>query len=360
MTTSHGVALPEAPASVEEAQARAPHGLARSNRTRLLWLVVVAVAFLAVVLASMSVGARGTGLGTAFRALVAPDGSFDHRVMREVRLPRTGVGVIVGVAMGLAGALIQAITRNPLADPGILGVNAGAGFALTIAVTLFGLRTPFAYIWFAFAGAVIASVVVYALGSVGRGGATPERLAVAGIAFGAAIGGFTTVLGLLYPTAFRELSRWSVGSIASPEDIVFTHVAPFVVVGVVLALALSQPLNAVALGDDLARALGTNLTRVRVVAVVAVTLLAGGGTAIGGPIAFVGFVIPHVARRIAGPDQRWIFAFTLLLAPMLVLVADVIGWLVVSTGELPVGVVVAFVGAPVLIAVVRRRRVIQL
>ncbi|MGE3618848.1 MAG: FecCD family ABC transporter permease, partial [Acidimicrobiia bacterium] len=298
--------------------------------------------------------------GSAFRALFIPDGSMDHRAIREVRLPRTFAGVLVGAAMGLAGALIQAMTRNPLADPGVLGINAGASFMLVVAVVFVGLTSAAAFVWFSFAGALGAMVLVYALGSVGRGGATPERLAVAGIAFGAAVGGSTTVLTFLRPDSFRELTRWTVGSIANPHPTVFTIIMPFVLVGAVIALAVARPLNAVALGDDLARALGADIGRVRLAGVVAVTLLAGGGTSAGGPVAFVGFVVPHVARRICGPDQRWVFAYTIVLSPVVVLVADIVGRTIVRPDELPVGVVTAFVGAPLLIYVVRRRRTVQL
>lgn len=333
---------------------------AGSTPWRAWWLLVAAALLLAAIVLSLSVGARDVPYGTAFRALFGSDGTFDNRVVREVRLPRTAIGALVGLAMGLAGALIQAMTRNPLADPGILGINAGAGLALMLAVVVFRLTTPLAYIWFSFAGAALGTIAVYALGSVGRGGATPERLAVAGVAFGSVAGGFGTMLTFLYPTLFRELTRWRVGSIADPRTGVTFQLLPFFAAGAIITCWLARPLNTVALGDDVARALGTDVRRVRRAGVVAVMLLAGAGTAVGGPVAFVGFVIPHLARRICGPSNGWVFAFTALLAPTLVLVADVLARSLIAPDELPVGVVTAFVGAPLLIYVVRRRRVVAL
>lgn len=331
-----------------------PQGLAQTNSRRALgWLAGLAILVLVCFL-SIAIGAKDIPFGTVWDALWSFDNSGDHIVVRDLRIPRTVLGLIVGMALGVGGALIQAMTRNPLADPGILGVNAGAAFAVALAVGVFGLSSIWAYIWFAFAGAVVVTVVVYALGSVGRGGATPIRLTLAGVAIGAVLTGVTSGLVLLDPQAFDQMRSWNAGSIAGRGLEVSGAIAPFVIVGLLLAFVIARPLNAVAMGDDLARSLGANVNRTRVIGVIAVTLLCGGATAAAGPIGFVGLMVPHVARWIVGPDQRWILAYTLVGAPILVLLSDVVGRVIIRPGEMQVGIVTAFVGAPVLIFLVRR------
>jgi iron complex transport system permease protein len=329
-------------------------GLARTNARRTLgWCAGVAILAL-VCLLSIAIGAKDIPFGTVWDALWSYDNSGDHIIIRDLRIPRTVLGLLVGMALGVGGALIQAMTRNPLADPGILGVNAGAAFAVALAVGVLGFTGIWAYIWFAFAGAVVVTVVVYALGSVGRGGATPIRLTLAGVAIGAVLTGVTTGLILLDPLAFDQMRSWNAGSIAGRGLEVSAAVTPFIIVGLVLAFVIARPLNAVAMGDDLARSLGANVTRTRVIGVIAVTLLCGAATAAAGPIGFVGLMVPHIARWIVGPDQRWILAYTLVGAPILVLLSDVIGRVIIRPGEMQVGIVTAFVGAPVLIFLVRR------
>ncbi|HEY9315118.1 FecCD family ABC transporter permease [Williamsia sp.] len=317
------------------------------------FLVGLAVLALACLL-SIAIGAKDIPLGTVWDALWTYDNSNDHIIIRDLRIPRTVLGLIVGMALGIGGAVIQAMTRNPLADPGILGINQGAAFAVALAVGILGVGGIWAYIWFAFAGTVVAMIVVYALGSVGRGGATPIRLTLSGVAVGAFLTGITTGLILVDPRAFDQMRNWYAGTIAGRGLEVSGAIAPFVVVGLVLAFSIARPLNAVAMGDDLARSLGANIARTRVLGFIAVMLLCGAATAAAGPIAFVGLMVPHVARWIVGPDQRWIMAYTLVGAPILLLLSDVIGRVIVRPGEMPVGVVTAFVGAPVLIFLVRR------
>lgn len=332
-------------------------GLAASNAQRLLWLVVATAALVLIVLASVAVGSKDIPLGTVIDSLLHATDSDDRAIIMALRLPRTVLGVVVGIALGLSGALIQALTRNPLADPGILGVNAGAGFAVTLAVGLFGITTLSGYIWFAFAGAIATTVLVYAIGSIGRGAATPIRLTLAGVAIGAVLSGVSSGLALLNPMAFDRLRFWSVGSLTTPGFGDILVVAPFIIAGVFLAIIVTRPLNAIALGEDLAVSLGANIVWTRTIVVIAVTLLAGAATAIAGPIGFVGLMVPHVARWISGPDQRWIAAFTLVLAPILLLGSDILGRMVMRPGELQVGIVSAFVGAPVLILLARQRKV---
>ncbi len=330
-------------------------GVAHTNARRMAGLLLAAGLLAACLLASIAVGSRDIPLPTVIDALFAYDDSNDHAIVRALRLPRTLLGLMIGVALGLSGAMIQALTRNPLADPGILGVNAGAAFFVVLAVGLFGLTSINAYIWFAFLGAIITTVFVYAVGSVGRSGATPARLTLAGVATAAVLGGISSGISLLNPAVFDHMRFWAAGSIATPGYDAIAAVLPFMALGLVLALAVARPLNAVALGDDLAAALGTSVMRTRVLVVIAVTLLAGSATAAAGPIGFVGLMIPHIARWIVGPDQRWVFVYTLVLSPILLLVSDMLGRVVMRPGELQVGIVTALVGAPVLILLARRR-----
>ena len=332
-------------------------GLASAIRYRLMGLLTAVAALALVLWLSLVVGSKDVDLASLWPAITAYDGSPEHVIIRDLRLPRTVTGVLVGIALGLSGALIQALTRNPLADPGILGVNAGAGFFVVLGVALFGVTTIGEYIWFSFAGAVVATVGVYFIGSRGRGGATPLRLTLAGVALGAVLGGISSGITLLRPSVFDSMRSWSAGTLSNRTWEIFTAVTPFIVVGALIALALARPLNAVAMGDDTAKSLGANITSTRVWTIVSVTLLCGAATAAAGPIGFVGLMIPHVSRWIVGPDQRWILAYTLVLSPVLLLVSDIAGRLVLRPAEMQVGIITAFIGAPVLIWLIRRRKV---
>jgi iron complex transport system permease protein len=336
--------------------ARRP-GVAQTNATRLAWLLLALAVLVVVLVASIAVGSKDIPVSTVLDALFAYDDSDDHAIIQALRVPRTLMGLAVGAALGMAGALIQALTRNPLADPGILGVNAGAAFFVVLAVGLFGLTSVQSYIWFAFLGAIVTTVLVYAVGSAGRGGATPVRLTLAGVAVGAVLSGISSGITLLNPSTFDRMRQWGAGSLVAPGYETLWAVLPFVAIGLAIAALVARPLNAVALGDDLAAALGASIVRTRALVVIATTLLAGAATAAAGPIGFVGLMVPHVARWIVGPDQRWIFVFTVVLAPILLLTADIIGRVVMRPGELQVGIVTAFVGAPVLILLARRRKV---
>lgn len=324
---------------------------------RALGLVAALITLVVVIAASLAIGARDMPISEVLGAFFAPTGSDDQLVVLELRLPRTVLGILVGMGLGLAGGLIQALTRNPLADPGILGVNAGASLAITIGVAFFGISSITGYIWFAFAGALVATVGVYVIGSAGRSRTVdPIRLTLAGVAVAAVLTGLTKAILLTNERAFDAFRAWDVGAIAGRDFDTVTAILPFIVIGTVLALALSHSLNAVALGDDLAASLGTSVNRTRVLSILAVTLLAGAATAAAGPIGFIGLMIPHIARWIVGPDQRWILGYSVVLSPILLLASDVIGRVVMKPGELQVGVVTAFVGAPVLIALVRRKK----
>ena len=349
---------PAHPDPTERGREEGPSGLARSTSTRTFGFLLMAVLLLAVTAASVAVGARDIAFATIWESLVAYDSDLaEHLMIREMRIPRTVVGLVIGPALGLCGALIQAFTRNPLADPGILGVNAGATFAVTLAVGFLGLASPLGYIWFALAGAGAVTVLVYLLGSIGGGRSTPAKLVLAGVAISAVLGGLTSAVILADREAFDDLRFWGVGSIGGRQLDVVLSFAPFIAVGVLIALAVARPLNALALGDELGAALGVRIGIVRVGVIVAVTLLAGTATALAGPIGFLGLMVPHVVRWIVGPDQRWIMAYTLLVSPALLLIADIVGRIIMPSGELRVGLVTAVVGAPVLILLARRRTV---
>lgn len=341
-------ALPEPVAALERCVSR-PLGL----------LLAAVVLVLAIVL-SIAVGARSLAPGEVWQALWHPSGDRTSEIVHDLRLPRTALGIAVGAALGVAGALMQALTRNPLADPGLLGVNAGAAAAVVVAMATLGVTAPTEYVWFAFAGAATVSVLVYGLGATGSAGASPVRLALAGIAITAALQAFVSGMVVLQPQVFEQFRYWEVGAIGGRDWAIAGRMGAFVAAGLVLALALARPLNALALGDDASRALGVRPRRVQALGLVAVTVLSGAATAAAGPIAFVGLTIPHVARAIAGPDQRWVLPYCLVLAPVLLLVADVVGRVVDPPAEVQVAVVTAFIGAPFFIALVSRRRIAQL
>ncbi|WP_312866983.1 FecCD family ABC transporter permease [Streptomyces zagrosensis] len=330
----------------------------RRNATRAAGLVAALGVLLLVMAASVAIGAKAIPLDQVWHGIAHYAGTDTDVVIKDVRLPRTLLGVLVGIGLGLAGAVMQALTRNPLAEPGILGVNAGASAAVVSAISLLGVTSLTGYVWFAFLGAAIVSVLVYSLG--GSRSATPVRLALAGTAITAALYGYVQAVQLLDTAALDKMRFWTVGSLASANVTVLKQVAPFLVVGALLALILGRPLNAIALGDDTARALGARLNRTRILAMVAITLLCGAATAACGPIAFVGLMVPHLVRAITGPDMRWTLAYAAVLSPVLLLTADIIGRIVTRPGELQVGVVTTLIGGPVFIYLVRRRRMAQL
>jgi iron complex transport system permease protein len=336
-------------------------GLLRAPSARAIGLAGAVVALGTVTLASVAFGARPSTVGTVLDALFAYDPSIDdHLVVRGLRLPRTVVGLLVGLALGLAGAVMQGVARNPLADPGILGVSAGASLFVVLAIYWFGVGSLTGYVWFAFAGAAVAAVFVYGVGSVGREGATPVKLALAGAAVSALLASVTTAILLIDLATLDQFRFWAVGSLAGRDAVIAWQIAPFVLVGTVMAMASGRILNALALGDDVARSLGQRVGTARAFAATAVVLLVGVATAAAGPIGFVGLTVPHVARAITGPDYRWVLPYSAVLAPTLLLGSDVVGRLVARPGEVQVGIVTALVGAPFFVALVRRRKMAEL
>jgi iron complex transport system permease protein len=255
---------------------------------------------------------------------------------------------------------MQGHTRNPLGDPGLLGVTAGASFAVVLSIWLFGVSSPSGYIWFAFAGALLGSVAVYLIGSSGRGGATPVSLALAGSALSFLLYALIQAITIREQTTLDSYRFWVVGALAGRDADVIVQVAPFVVVGLALALVNAPALNLLGLGEDVARGLGQRVWLGRATGLAAITLLTGAATAACGPIAFVGLVVPHVARSITGPDHRWLIPYSGLLGVVFLLLADVLGRILARPAELQVAIVLAVLGTPFFIALVRRRRLVQL
>ncbi|WP_078849959.1 FecCD family ABC transporter permease [Streptomyces sp. NRRL F-5126] len=321
-------------------------------------LVLAVVLLAALCVASVAVGAKSMPIGHVWHGLFESTGTRDDVIVSDVRVPRTVLGLLVGAALGLAGAVMQALTRNPLAEPGLLGVNAGAAAAVVSAISFLGVSSFTGYVWFAFLGAAVVSAAVYVLG--GSRGATPVRITLAGTAAGAVLYGYVNAVELLDSAALDRIRFWTVGSLASADMSTVAKVWPFIAAGVVLSLLIARPLNAMEMGDDTARALGAHLTRTRVLAMVAVTLLCGAATAACGPIVFVGLMVPHLVRSITGPDMRWILPYAAVLAPVLLLGSDVVGRVVARPSEVQVGIVTALIGGPVFIALVRRRRMSKL
>ncbi|MER5944224.1 iron chelate uptake ABC transporter family permease subunit [Streptomyces sp. NPDC001928] len=324
---------------------------------RAVGLLVSVLILVVVVLASIAIGAKQLSLGEVWHGLFESSGTFGDVVVDD-RISRTVLGLLAGAALGLAGAVLQALTRNPLADPGLLGINAGASAAVVTAITFFGVTSFNAYVWFAFVGAAAVGALVWFLG--GSRGATPVRLALAGTAISAALYGYLQAVMIMDDAALNKMRFWTVGSLASATDSTINQVLPFLVAGMVLALALARPLNAMEMGDDTAKALGANLNRTRVLSMLAATVLCGAATAACGPIVFVGLMVPHVVRSFTGPDLRWILPYAAVLSPVLLLGADVLGRMVARPSELQVGIVTAILGGPVFIFLVRRRRTAQL
>ncbi|ASO21263.1 iron complex transport system permease protein [Actinoalloteichus hoggarensis] len=341
-------------ATLDAVRRRVPDGRARR---RTVGLTLLCVALVLAVAASVSIGSRTIPLDLVWAALVDPRGTEFDDIVRSLRLPRTVLGLLAGAGLGAAGALMQGHTRNPLADPGILGVTQGAAFATVLAVVAFGIRDLENFIWFGFAGALIASVVVFVLGSLG--GSTPVTLAMAGAAVTALLGGLVAAVVLGNRAGMEVYRFWQVGSIAAREYSVSGQVAPFLLAGIVLALVNARGLNVLALGEDMARALGQNIRLTRIVGVTAITLLTGAVVAACGPIAFLGLVVPHLARSITGPDYRWIVPVSALTGAVLLLAADVL-CRVVSSDSFEVGIMLAVLGAPVFIWLVRRKGLIRL
>ncbi|MCF3103979.1 iron ABC transporter permease [Streptomyces roseoverticillatus] len=326
-------------------------------RRRIGWTVAAVAALLVAVLLSLAVGARPVAPGHVLDALLHGGDGKDAAVVREMRLPRTLVGLMVGAGLALAGTALQGITRNPIADPGILGISHGAAVGVVLAIMLAGVESLTGYVWWAFGGAALASAAVYAIASRGRGGASPVKLALAGAAINALLVSLTTAVLTTQASVLDKFRFWQVGALSASDTGLAGRIWPFLLVGAVLVLSVARGLDALALGEDVAKGLGQNVAAVRITGGLGATVLTGAGVAAAGPIAFVGLAVPHIARALVGGDHRWLLPMAALLGPVVLLAADTAGRVFFPPGEVPAGVMTALIGVPFLVALVRRKRV---
>lgn len=331
----------------------------RLSRLRYAGLAAVIAVVAGLAVASMTTGSRDVSWEDIIAGM---SGSLDNVSQGAVqtRLPRTVLAILVGAALGLSGAVMQGVTRNPLADPGILGVNMGASLAIVASIAWVGISTASGYIWTAIAGAAVTAVFVYIIGSLGRGGATPLKLALAGAATSAALASFITAISLPRADISATLRSWQIGGVGGANFDTIAMVLPFLVVGMLLSLLSGRALNSLALGDDLAAGLGERVALARGVAALGAVILAGAATALAGPIGFMGLVVPHFFRLLLGVDYRWLLPFSAMGGATLLLVADIGGRVVARPIEIDVGIITALIGAPVFIAIVRRQQVREL
>ncbi|WP_062516690.1 FecCD family ABC transporter permease [Demequina gelatinilytica] len=330
-------------------------------RTRALIAITAAAVLVVAIALSLAIGARAIDLGTVWQALTDLDPNDPEQlIVSDLRVSRTVIGILAGAALGVAGALMQALTRNPFADPGLLGINAGASLAVVIALST-GVATGFAaQVPVAFVGAGVAAIVVYAIGARGAAAGAPVRLALAGVAFTALVSSVTYAILLLNDQTMEQYRLWVAGSLTGRQDYDVTALAWIVAVAIAAGLLASRQLQAIELGEDAARALGVRIGAIRTVIIVIVTLLAGAATAAAGPIVFVGLAVPHLARALVGASLPWLLAVSALGGAALVLVCDVIGRVVAPPGEIGVGISTAFIGGLIFALMARRMKVVEL
>ncbi|MEM7793206.1 MAG: iron ABC transporter permease [Cyanobacteria bacterium P01_C01_bin.118] len=304
-------------------------------------------------MASVALGVADINPLDVYRAVTAPDGSTEHLIIRTVRIPRSITALLVGASVAMAGAIMQGLTRNPLADPGILGINAGAVLAVVAGVFLLDTASLNVYAGFALVGATLSAIAVYSLGSLGRGGLTPLNLTIAGAALTALVSSLTTAILILSQQTLDEIRFWLAGSVAGRDMDLVLQVMPYLITGLILGLALSKQLTTLSLGESVAKGLGQNTLWVKGAAAVSVVLLAGGAVAIAGPIGFIGLIIPHLVRFWVGADYRWILPYSAMAGAILLLLADIGARLIIQPQELPVGIVMPLLGAPFFIYLTR-------
>ncbi|MCX5459190.1 iron ABC transporter permease [Streptomyces albidoflavus] len=336
---------------------RAPDAAPRRPAgVRTLWLLAALLVLAAVMVASLAYGSRDVPWADVQAAIGGADGTLGEAAAAK-RIPRTLLAVVIGAALALSGAVMQGVTRNPLADPGILGVNMGASLAVVTGVAFFGLTSPTSYIWVAIVGAAASALFVYTVGTLGRGGATPLRLALAGAATSAAFASLVSAVVLPRNDIAGSFRLWQIGGVGGASYERIGQVLPFLVAGFLLCLLSARALNSLALGDELAAGLGERVALVRAVAALGAVLLCGAATAVAGPIAFVGLVVPHTCRLLVGVDHRWLLPLSMLLGAVLLTAADVVGRVVARPSEIDVGIVTALIGAPFFLYIVRRQKV---
>lgn len=336
---------------------RAPDAAPRRPAgVRTLWLLAALLVLAAVMVASLAYGSRDVPWADVQAAIGGADGTLGEAAAAK-RIPRTLLAVVIGAALALSGAVMQGVTRNPLADPGILGVNMGASLAVVTGVAFFGLTSPTSYIWVAIVGAAASALFVYTVGTLGRGGATPLKLALVSAATSAAFASLVSAVVLPRNDIAGSFRLWQIGGVGGASYERIGQVLPFLAAGFLLCLLSARALNSLALGDELAAGLGERVALVRAVAALGAVLLCGAATAVAGPIAFVGLVVPHTCRLLVGVDHRWLLPLSMLLGAVLLTAADVVGRVVARPSEIDVGIVTALIGAPFFIYIVRRQKV---
>lgn len=331
----------------------------RSNGLRSLWLLALVVLLGGLGVLSVTIGSRNVAWADIVAALAGGRDTIGQAAV-ALRIPRTMLAALAGSALGLAGAIMQGVTRNPLADPGILGVNTGASLAVVIGVAWFNIASADAYIWIAIAGAGLTAAFVYTIGSMGRGGATPLKLALAGVATSIAFSSLVTAVVLPRNDIAGGIRSWQIGGVGGATFERILPVMPFLAVGLAIGLLSARRLNSLALGDELAAGLGERVALARAVAALGAILLCGATTAVCGPIGFLGLVVPHLCRLLVGPDYRWLLPFSTLGGACLLLAADIAGRIIARPAELDVGIVTAFIGAPFFVWVVMQQRIREL
>ncbi|PSB01749.1 FecCD family ABC transporter permease [Merismopedia glauca] len=304
---------------------------------------------------SLAQGAKHIPLETVYEAMTSSDGSTEQIIVRTVRLPRSLMAIAVGAALAVAGAIMQGLTNNPLADPGILGLESGAALAVVLAAFIYGNPSFTAYAGFAFVGAGITAIAVYGVSSLGKGGVTPLNLTVAGAACSALLSSMTTAILLLSQRTLEDIRFWLAGSLSGRDIALFNQVLPYIVVGLVIALVLGKQITILNLGEDIAQGLGQPIWWVKITAAVSVVLLAGSAVAIAGPVGFVGLVVPHVVRMAIGFDYAWILPYSAIIGAILLLSTDIVSRILIPPQELPVGIVSALIGAPFFVYLTRKQ-----
>ena len=346
--------------STSTVSAAAGTGAGRQLRRCLAALALLTVLAVVAALCSIAFGSRIVGFEEIVGGLTGSRSDIGALVVAE-RVPRTVVALVAGAALGVSGALMQAVTRNPIADPGILGVNTGASLAILIGVAFLGISGASQFLWFALIGAAVTAVLVYTIGSLGPGGPTPVKLALAGVATSAALSCVISAVMLPLAQGLDDYRFWQMGSLGRGTWSSLTTIAPFLAVATLLAVLVAGPLNSLALGEEMAIGLGVNVTRTRLAAAGAGVLLCSAVTAVVGPIGFVGLMVPHTVRMLCGPDHRWLLPLSALCGADLLTLSDVLGRIVSRpSAALPVAVVTAFVGAPILIMIARGTKVREL
>ncbi|SHS06159.1 ABC-type transporter, permease components [Mycobacteroides abscessus subsp. abscessus] len=328
--------------------------LLKNSFQRIAGLIFIVLLFLYLIGASIVYGYTDTSWKMAWEAFQNNNGSNEHLVIETVRLPRALIAAAVGSSLAISGALMQTLTKNPLASPSIFGINAGAGFAVVIAVSLFQISHLQAFAWIAFLGAAVAAISVYFIGSLGREGLTPMKLTLAGAAIAAMFSSFTQGFLVLSEVALEQVLFWLAGSIQGRKLEILVSVIPYLVVGWLGALLLASKLNVLSMGEDVAKGLGIRTGLLKIGIGTIVILLAGGSVAVAGPVGFIGIVIPHITRSIVGIDHKWVIPYSAFLGAILLLLADILARYVIMPEEVPVGVMTAIIGTPFFIYIARR------